>query len=63
MLPNGTGQLLLNSSQVGNTVSISLKIAFKTSIYDAEYYSYLKAFMNEVVNIQNNTIVLIQKTN
>lgn len=63
MLPNGSGQILFNATQIGNTVNVSLKIAFKKSIYNAEYYTYLKEFMNEVVNIQNNTIILVQKTN
>lgn len=63
VLPNNTGQLLFSSQKLGNNVILSFKIVFKQAIYQAEYYEYLKEFMNKVVDIQNNTIILLEKSN
>lgn len=62
-LPNNTGQILFSSQQMGNTLNLVFKIDFKEPIYTAEYYPYLKAFMSKIVDIQNNTIILLKKTN
>ncbi|MBB5269099.1 DUF3857 domain-containing protein [Algibacter amylolyticus] len=61
-LPNNTGQLVFSSKQIGNSINFLLKIDFKTPIYDVDYYPYLKAFMSKIVEIQNNTVILLKKT-
>lgn len=62
-LPNDAGQILFSANQLANTLNLTLKIDFKRSKYDAEYYPFLKEFMNKIVNIQNNSIILLEKTN
>jgi len=62
-LPNNSGQILFSSKQMGNTLNLMFKIDFKKSIYDPEYYPYLKAFLGKIVDIQNNALVLLKKTN
>ena len=62
-LPNNSGQILFSSNQMGNTLNLMFKIDFKKSIYEPEYYPYLKAFMGKIVDIQNNALVLLKKTN
>ncbi|XMO86507.1 DUF3857 domain-containing protein [Algibacter sp. AS12] len=61
-LPNNTGQLVFSPKQVGNSINFLFKIDFKTPIYDVDYYPYLKAFMSKIVDIQNNTLILLKKT-
>ncbi len=62
-LPNNTGQALFSAQQMGNSLNLTLKIDFRSSIYDTEYYPYLKEFMNKIVEIQTNSIILIKKSN
>lgn len=60
-LPNNTGQLTFSSSIIGNTINILFKISFKEAIYGPEYYPYLKEFMNKIVEIQTNSLILLKK--
>lgn len=63
VLPNNTGQILFSTQKIGNTLNLTLKFDFKESIYAAGYYPYLKEYMSKIVDIQNNTIILIKKSN
>ncbi|WP_250432629.1 DUF3857 domain-containing protein [Hanstruepera flava] len=60
-LPNNTGQVNFISKTENNQVKIYLKINFSKAIYEQEYYSYLKDFMSNVVDIQNNSLIVIKK--
>lgn len=60
-LPNNSGQVNLISKVENNQVKIYLKISFAKAIYGPEYYNYLKEFMSNVVNIQNNSLIIIKK--
>lgn len=60
-LPNNSGKLFLSSSVFENELSLTIKINFNKAIYPAEYYPYLKNFMNKIVNIQNNSLILLKK--
>ncbi|MGB5419494.1 hypothetical protein [Algibacter sp.] len=60
-LPNDTGQILFNSQKIGNSLNLSLKFDFKKPIYEPEYYPYLKAFMSKIVDIQNNSLILLKR--
>ncbi|WJJ95165.1 DUF3857 domain-containing protein [Algibacter luteus] len=62
ILPNNTGQILLNAYQIGENLNILFKIDFNKSIYEVEYYPYLKEFMAKIVDIQNNSLILLEKT-
>ncbi len=60
-LPNKAGRVMFSSKTLGSHVFISIRIDFNKSIYNPEYYPYLKEFMNEIVNIQTNSLVLLKK--
>ncbi|TXG39308.1 DUF3857 domain-containing protein [Seonamhaeicola maritimus] len=60
-LPNKAGRLFFSSTIMGNQLSLTFRIEFKEAIYAPEYYPYLKKFMNKIVNIQNNSLVLLKK--
>lgn len=60
-LPEKSGRIFLSSSYFENELSLTLKIDFKKPIYVAEYYPYLKKLMNKIVDVQNNSLILIKK--
>ncbi|WP_282136178.1 DUF3857 domain-containing protein [Seonamhaeicola maritimus] len=60
-LPNKEGKVFFSSSVFENELSLTIKINFNKPVYPAEYYPYLKKFMNKIVNIQNNSLVLLKK--
>lgn len=60
-LPNNAGQVLFSSSVMNNAINIAFRINFKKAIYEPEYYPYLKEFMNKVVDLQTNSLILLKK--
>ncbi|WP_406684054.1 DUF3857 domain-containing protein [Seonamhaeicola sp. MEBiC1930] len=60
-LPDKAGKLFFSSKMIGNELIVSLKIDFKKAVYIADYYPYLKKFMNKIVEVQNNSLVLLKK--
>ncbi|WP_299550375.1 DUF3857 domain-containing protein [Seonamhaeicola sp.] len=60
-LPDKAGKVFFSSSIFENELSLTLRIDFKKAVYVAEYYPYLKKFMNKIVNIQNNSLVLLKR--
>ncbi|WP_298533565.1 DUF3858 domain-containing protein [uncultured Algibacter sp.] len=60
-LPNKAGQITFSTRQIRNSLVITFKINFKEAIYSPEFYPYLKEFMSKIVDIQNNSIVLLKK--
>ncbi|MCC1484813.1 hypothetical protein [Winogradskyella immobilis] len=61
IIPNKSGSFLFTCKQEGNKLMVFLKIKFDKPIYGAEYYEALKNFMSKVVEVQNNTIVVLEK--
>lgn len=60
-LPNDTGKILFSSKVLGNSINIILKINLTEPIYPSEYYPYLKEFMSKIIDIQNNSLILLKK--
>lgn len=60
-LPNNKGTAIFSSNVNNNALNLMLKISFKEAIYTPEYYPYLKDFMNKIVDIQTNSLVLLKK--
>ncbi|MGB0980727.1 MAG: DUF3857 domain-containing protein [Winogradskyella sp.] len=60
-LPNKSGSLKFNIESKGNTLTLFFKLKFDKAIYEPEFYSYLKELMNKVVQIQNNTVIVLGK--
>lgn len=60
-LPNKKGRVSLSTTVLENSISIFMKLDFKSAIYEPEYYPYLKEFMNKIIDIQNNSLILLKK--
>ena len=60
-LPNNAGELAFSTKVVGNIISLVFKIDFKSAVYPPEYYPYLKEFMSKVVDIQKNSLFVLEK--
>lgn len=60
-LPENKGQLFLSSTLMNNAIIITLKLNFSESIYQPEYYPFLKEFINKVIDAQTNSLILIKK--
>ncbi|SFZ94567.1 protein of unknown function [Flaviramulus basaltis] len=61
-LPNDAGNLSFASKMVGNDLHLLFKIDFKAPVYPAEYYPYLKELMSKIVDIQKNSLIVLNKT-
>jgi hypothetical protein len=61
MLPNDKAEIRFSSQILDNAVSIFLKVEFKEAVYGPEYYPYLKEFMSKIIDIQNNSLILLKK--
>ncbi|WP_339918084.1 DUF3857 domain-containing protein [Yeosuana marina] len=60
-LPNNAGQINFSTKILNDSVNLIMKVDFKEPFYTAEYYPYLKEFMNKIVDIQKNSLILIKK--
>jgi len=60
-IPNNKGLVTFSSDLKSNYVQLMLKIRFTDALYPHEYYPYLKEFMNKVVDIQNNSLILLKR--
>jgi hypothetical protein len=60
-LPNNTGQISFSTKVFGESVNLMMKIDFKESSYTPEYYPYLKDFMSKIVDVQKNSLLVLQK--
>lgn len=61
LLPNGAGSLVFNTELKDNLLTLYFKVKFNLPIYAPEYYPYLKIFMDKVVELQNNTVIVLEK--
>ncbi len=60
-LPNNTGVINFSSNVFNDAVNITFRIDFKEALYSADFYPYLKEFMNKAVNIQTNSLIVLKK--
>ena len=60
-LPNKSGSLLFNVDLKDNELILYFKVKFNSPIYAPEFYPYLKTFMSKVVELQNNTVIVLEK--
>lgn len=61
MLPNNEGSVSFLSIPKENYIQLSFRIQFKNALYPAAYYPYLKELMNQVVDIQTNSLILLKR--
>ncbi len=60
-LPNRSGSLIFNIVEKDSKLIVYLKVRFDKAIYGPEYYDALKQFMAKVIEVQNNTLVVLKK--
>ena len=60
-LPNKSGSLVFNIDNNDGELILYFKVNFDMTIYPPEFYSHLKKFMNKVVEIQKNTVIVLEK--
>uniref|UniRef100_UPI00404AEFF4 DUF3857 domain-containing protein n=1 Tax=Gelidibacter sp. TaxID=2018083 RepID=UPI00404AEFF4 len=60
-LPNNKGTILLTTKVDNNNLMIYYKFNFNESIYEPEYYPYLKEFLSKIVDIQKNSLIVLKK--
>ncbi|OUR95085.1 hypothetical protein A9Q87_00655 [Flavobacteriales bacterium 34_180_T64] len=60
-LPNNKGSLILTTKIDGNSIMLFFKFNFSGAIYDPSYYESLKQFMSTIVDVQNNSLIVLKK--
>lgn len=61
VLPNKAGSISFSVKHLGNTINLLFNMSFNEAVYPAEYYPYLKEFMNKAINIQTNSLIVLKK--
>jgi hypothetical protein len=60
-LPENAGLLVFKTSVKDNEIIMYFKLNFNRAIYVKEFYPYLKEIMSTVVNIQNNSAIVLKR--
>ncbi|WP_299117276.1 DUF3857 domain-containing protein [uncultured Winogradskyella sp.] len=60
-LPNNSGAFIFNVKQQDNQLTLYFRIKFDHAIYAPQFYDYLKSFMSQIVETQNNTVIVLEK--
>jgi hypothetical protein len=60
-LPEQAGTFNFKAIHTGNQINLYFRVKFSKSIYAAEFYESLKIFMNNVVDVQKNTVIVLEK--
>ncbi|WP_044398624.1 DUF3857 domain-containing protein [Lacinutrix sp. Hel_I_90] len=60
-LPGGTGTLILNATKNTDHAMVFLKFNFTEAIYNSNFYPYLKAYFNKIVEVQKNALIVLKK--
>lgn len=61
VLPNKAGLVTFSFKSDAEKLSVFARIKLDKPIYPAAYYDALKTFMSKIVEIQNNSIVVLEK--
>ena len=61
VLPNNSGSILFSVSEKNNVITLFFKIKFNNALYNAHLYEDIKMFMNKIIDIQNNTIIVLER--
>ncbi len=62
-LSNNSGLLVFKPIQKENILELSFRVHFYNTMYTTNYYPELKSFYNDIVKIQNNTVIVLEKNN
>ncbi|MEH6536248.1 MAG: DUF3857 domain-containing protein [Psychroserpens sp.] len=61
ILPNKDASLMFTAQKKNNQVSLYFKLSFKKPLYESLYYEALKKIMSTVVDLQNNSLIVLEK--
>ncbi|RAJ17129.1 DUF3857 domain-containing protein [Olleya aquimaris] len=62
-LVGNSGLLVFKNKKEDNLAELYFRTNFKNSIYPTSYYTELKSFFKNMVDIQNNSVFVLQKSN
>ncbi|QXP58253.1 DUF3857 domain-containing protein [Olleya sp. HaHaR_3_96] len=62
-LSDNSALLVFKPVQKRNSFELSFRIHFYNTMYPTNYYSELKSFYSNIVKIQNNTVLVLEKNN
>lgn len=60
-LPNNGGDLILTSTVLDEKLVVYFKLNFTEPLYDPIYYGTLKVYIDKVLDIQKNSLVVLKK--
>ncbi|MBA6151152.1 DUF3857 domain-containing protein [Gelidibacter maritimus] len=60
-LPNNSGQLIINTSLNEQKLMLFFRLNFNESLYSPDYYNILKAYVDKVLDVQSNSLVVLKK--
>jgi len=60
-LPNKEAALIFASQKKDNQVSLYFKLSFNKPLYQPHYYDALKKIMSAMINVQNNSLIVLEK--
>lgn len=60
-LSNNSGLLNFLTQPKNGNIDLSFRINFYNTIYPTNYYTELKSFFSNIVNIQNNSVIVLEK--
>ena len=60
-LPDRSASLLFSVQNNENQVTVYFKLSFNKAIYEPEYYEALKSLMVKVMDVQDNSLIVLEK--
>jgi hypothetical protein len=60
-LPNKKGDFLCSISQTDNKLKLTSKSSINSSVLNPDYYKFLKAFVNKIIDTQTKSVVVLKK--
>lgn len=60
-LDTNKGSFVMSANEKGNIITIYFKLTFNESIYGYNYYDSLKKLMARVVDVQKNSLIVLEK--
>ena len=58
---NKKGLATFSCTNLGSKLNVFMKIQLNQPIYTIDYYNALKEYMTKVIDIQNNTVIVLEK--
>lgn len=60
-IPNDGGEIVLHTTVSEQKLTLSFKLNFKESLYSADYYGTFKAYVDKVLDVQTNSLVVLKR--